>query len=58
MTARRKNTQVTTMLESYYQNKLALSSRLKKKMASQTAEEFKEVEKKAASVALAEDMLD
>jgi len=58
MTARRKNTQVTTLLESYYQKKLALSSRLKKKMATQTAAGFKTVEKKAASVALAEDMLD
>ena len=58
MTARRKNTQITTMLESYYQNKLALSKRLKNQMASQTAQGFKTVEKKAASVALAEDMLD
>lgn len=58
MTARRKNTQVTTLLESYYQKKLALSSRLKKQMASQTVQGFKTVEKKAASVALAEDLLD
>ncbi|MFW5498019.1 MULTISPECIES: SH3 domain-containing protein [unclassified Maridesulfovibrio] len=58
MTARRKNTQITTLLESYYQNKLALSNRLKNQMASQTAQGFKTVEKKAASVALAEDMLD
>ncbi|GEM_PF-2461811 len=58
MTARRKNTQVTTLLESYYQKKLALSSRLKKQMASQTVQGFKTVEKKAASVALAENLLD
>lgn len=58
MTARRKNTQVTTLLESYFQKKLALSKRLKSKLASQTASGFKAVEKKAASVALAEDMLD
>ncbi|WP_320176244.1 SH3 domain-containing protein [Maridesulfovibrio sp.] len=58
MTARRKNTQITTMLESYYQNKLALSTRLKNQMAAQTAQGFETVEKKAASVALAEDMLD
>ncbi|NDV28357.1 SH3 domain-containing protein [Desulfovibrio sp. JC010] len=58
MTARRKNTQVTTMLESYYQQKLTLSSRLKKKLASQAASGFKQVEEKASSVALAEDMLD
>ncbi|WP_432735653.1 SH3 domain-containing protein [Maridesulfovibrio sp. FT414] len=58
MTARRKNTQVTTMLESYFQQKLALSSRLKEKLASQAASGFAEVEKKASSVALAEDMLD
>lgn len=58
MTARRKNTQVTTLLESYYQQKLELSKRLKDRMASQTASEYKAVEKKAASVALAEDMLD
>jgi len=58
MTARRKNTQVTTMLESYYQQKLALSSRLKKKLATQAASGFQQVEQKASSVALAEDMLD
>lgn len=58
MTARRKNTQVTTMLESYYRQKMELSSRLKEKLVSQAASGFKQVEEKAASVALAEDMLD
>lgn len=58
MTARRKNTQVTTLLESYYQQKVALSKRLKDKLASQAASGFKQVEEKASSVALAEDMLD
>ncbi|WP_415718399.1 SH3 domain-containing protein [Maridesulfovibrio sp.] len=58
MTARRKNTQVTTMLESYYRQKMELSSRLKEKLVHQAADGFKQVEEKAASVALAEDMLD
>lgn len=58
MTARRKNTQVTTMLESYFQQKLELSSRLKKKLASQAMSGFEQVEQKASSVALAEEMLD
>ncbi|CCO25182.1 SH3 domain-containing protein [Maridesulfovibrio hydrothermalis] len=58
MTARRKNTQITTMLESYYQKKLSLSKRLKSKLARQTESGYKTVEKKASSVALAEDLLD
>ena len=58
MTARRKNTQVTTMLESYYQQKMELSSRLKEKLVNQAAYGFKQVEEKAGSVALGEDMLD
>ncbi|WP_320169356.1 SH3 domain-containing protein [Maridesulfovibrio sp.] len=58
MTARRKNTQVTTMLEAYYQQRLSLSKRLKDKLAGQAVAGFKQVEKKASSVALAEDMLD
>ncbi|SDL04224.1 SH3 domain-containing protein [Maridesulfovibrio ferrireducens] len=58
MTARRKNTQITTTLESYYEKKLALSKRLKDSYSRQTQEGFKMVEKKADSVALAEDLLD
>ena len=58
MTARRKNTQVTTILEKYFQKKMQLSSRLKKKLASQAKEGYKEVEKKAESVAIEEAELD
>ncbi len=58
MTARRKNTQITTMLESYYRQKMELSNKLKRKLVDQAASGFKQVEEKAASVALAEDMLD
>ncbi len=58
MTARRKNTQVTTMLESYYAKKLKLSERLQNTYAKQAEEGFKVIEKKAESVALAEDALD
>lgn len=58
MTARRKNTQVTTILESYFKNKMALSSRLKSKLSQQAEAGYKDVEKKASSVALGEDLLD
>ncbi len=58
MTARRKNTQVRTILEGYYQNKLALSKKLKSKLENQAKDGYKQVEDKAVSVALAEDILD
>ncbi|WP_031479565.1 SH3 domain-containing protein [Maridesulfovibrio frigidus] len=58
MTARRKNTQVTTMLESYYEKKVKLSERLQNTYAKQAEEGFEVMEKKAESVALAEDVLD
>ncbi|OEU65876.1 MAG: ligand-binding protein SH3 [Desulfovibrio sp. S3730MH75] len=58
MTARRKNTQVTTMLESYYAKKLKLSERLQNTYAKQAEEGFEVMERKAESIALAEDSLD
>ncbi|WP_051295069.1 SH3 domain-containing protein [Maridesulfovibrio bastinii] len=57
MTARRKNSQITTQLEKYYKKKLALSKRLKKSFARKSSASFKDASAKAGKESFTEEEL-